>query len=216
MKSLHGQVIVITGAGISNLSHDGLLVLLDLGLHLAQSIDLLLHLQHRVALLPLQVAKDGGVGNVGLLNILTELHNLGLALLVQLNLGHSGSAGLIVSLTELFNLSSEVRPLSLSLGASLTLSLKLLLSRLNASLQLLDVLLGLGHEGLLVIKLGRQHVHVLLLVSDGVLNVSPLPLQVSNSVLGHLEVSLNLPLLLLSSSPTLLLLVKASLQLVQS
>merc|ERR1719445_1255923 len=78
------------GPCISNLGHDGLLVLLDLGLDLAQSIDLLLHLQSGVTLLSLQVAKDGGVGNVGLLNILAELHNLGLALLVQLNLGHSG------------------------------------------------------------------------------------------------------------------------------
>merc|ERR1719278_1884251 len=52
-----------------------------------------------------------------------------------------------------------------------------------------------------------------LLVSDGVLNVSPLSLQISHGVLGHLEVALNLPLLLLSSSPALLLLVQTSLQL---
>ena len=50
--------------------------------------------------------------------------------------------------------------------------LKLLLSSLNAGLELLDVLLGLGHQGLFIIKLGRQHLGILLLVADGVLNVS--------------------------------------------
>merc|ERR1719232_599848 len=57
-------------SGISNLSHDDLLVLLNLGLHLGQGINLLLHLQSGISLLPLQVAEDGLAGNVGLLNIL--------------------------------------------------------------------------------------------------------------------------------------------------
>merc|ERR1719454_1067045 len=214
-RGLAPDHLVSGGPGVTDLTHDDLFVLLDLGLNLAQSIDLLLHLQSGVTLLPLQVAEDGGVGNVGLLNILAELHNLSLALLVELDLGHGGSAGLVVPLTELLDLPGQVRPLSLSLGASLALSLQLLLSGLNTSLQLLDVLLSLGHQGLLVVKLGGQHVDILLLVSDGVLNVSPLSLQISHGVLGHLEVALNLPLLLLSSSPALLLLVQTSLQLVQ-
>merc|ERR1719454_2358371 len=200
-RGLAPDHLVSGGPGVTDLTHDDLFVLLDLGLNLAQSIDLLLHLQSGVTLLPLQVAEDGGVGNVGLLNILAELHNLSLALLVKLDLGHGGSTGLVVPVAELLDLPGQVRPLSLSLGAGLTLSLQLLLSGLNASLELLDVLLSLGHQGLFVIKLGRQHVSVLLLVGNHVLNVSPLPLQVSHGVLGHLQVSFNLPLLLLSSSP---------------
>merc|ERR550532_3595765 len=214
-RGLAPHHLVSGGTGVTDLSHDGLFVLLDPCLHLAESIDLLLHLQHRVALLSLQVAEDGGVGNVGLLHVLPQLHNLGLALLVELDLGHGGSAGLVVPLTELLDLPGQVRPLSLSLGASLALSLKLLLSGLNASLQLLDVLLSLGHQRLLVVKLGGQHVDILLLVSDGVLNVSSLSLQIIDGVLGHLEVALNLPLLLLSCGSALLLLVESRLQLVQ-
>merc|ERR1719281_877169 len=174
------------GPGVGNLSHDDLLVLLNLGLHLAQSVDLLLHLQSCISLLSLQVTKNGGIGNVGLFNILAELHNLSLALLVELHLGDSGSAGLVVSLTQLLNLPGEVRPLPLSLSSGLTLSLQLLLGSLNTGLQLLDILLGLGHQGLLVIKLSGQHLRILLLVSDHVLNVSLLSLKISNSILSHL------------------------------
>merc|ERR1719428_2452764 len=207
--------LVSGGPGISDLSHDHLLVLLDLGLHLAQGIDLLLHLESGIALLPLQVSEDGSIGNVGLLDILAELHNLGLALLVELDLGNGGTAGLVVSLTKLLDLSGEVRPLPLGLGTSLALSLQLLLGRLNAGLQLLDVLLGLGHQGLPVIELGREQLSVLFLVGNHVLNLSPLSLKICNSVLCHLQISLGLPLLLLNGSPALLLLLQASLQLIQ-
>merc|ERR1719412_645392 len=203
-------------SGIIHLSHDGLLVLLNLGLHLLESIDLLLHLQSGVALLPLQVAEDRLCGNVGLLHILAQLDDISLALLVELHLGHGGTAGLVVPVTELLNLTGEVRSLALSLGAGLALGLQLLLSALNTGLQLLDVLLGLGNQRLLVIQLGRQHVDILLLGSDDVLNVIPLPLKIVDSVLSHLQVSLNLPLLLLKIGSGLLLLVKSSLQLVMS
>merc|ERR1719356_78143 len=203
-------------SGISDLHHDDLLVLLNLGLHLLESINLLLHLKNSITLLPLQVAEDRLAGNVGLLNILAELDNLSFTLLVELNLGNGGTAGLIVSLTELLNLTGEVRSLSLSLGTSLTLSLEFLLGSLNTGLEFLDVLLGLGDQGLLIIKLGRQHLDILFLGGNGVLNVSSFSLKISNSILGHLEVSLNLSLLLLKSSSGLLLLVKSSLKLIQS
>merc|ERR1719281_987470 len=194
-------------SGISDLHHDDLLVLLNLGLHLLEGINLLLHLKNSITLLPLQVAKDRPAGNVGLLNILAELDNLSFTLLVKLNLGNSGTTGLIVSVTELLNLTGEVRSLSLSLSTGLTLSLEFLLGSLNTGLEFLDVLLGLGNKRLLIIKLGRQHLGILLLVADGVLNISLLSLKISNRVLGHLEVSLNLSLLFLKIGSALLLLV---------
>merc|ERR1719188_798188 len=83
-------------SGISDLHHDDLLVLLDLGLHLLEGINLLLHLKNSITLLPLQVAEDRLAGNVGLLNILAELDNLSFTLLVELNLGNGGTTGLIV------------------------------------------------------------------------------------------------------------------------
>merc|ERR1719500_341877 len=91
-----------------------------------------------------------------------------------------------------------------------------LFSSLDTGLKLLDVLLGFGHKGLLIIKLSRQNVDILLLVSNGVLNVSLLSLEIIDRVMGHLEVSLNLPLLLFNGSSGLFLLVKSSLKLVKS
>jgi len=199
-RSLASDNLISSSSGIRNFSHDGLLVLVNLGLHLLEGINLLLHLKNSISLLPLQVSKDRLRGNVGLLNILAELDNFSLTLLVKLNLGNGGTAGLIVSLTELLNLTSHVGSLALSLGTSLTLSLKLLLSSLNTGLEFLDVLLGLGNKGLLIIKLGGEHMNVLLLVGNGVLNIALLSLKISNSVLRHLEVSLNLSLLLLKGS----------------
>merc|ERR1719367_538924 len=144
-RSLASDNFLSCSSGISNLGHDDLLVLLNLGLHLGQGINLLLHLKDSISLFPLQVAEDGLAGNVGLLNILAKLDNLSLTLLVELNLGNGGTAGLIVSVTKLFNLTSEVRSLTLSLGTSLTFGLQLLFSSLNTSLQFLDVLLSLGN-----------------------------------------------------------------------
>merc|ERR1719341_2184958 len=208
--------LISGGSGVSDLSHDDLLVLVNLGLHLLEGISLLLHLEDGVSLLPFQVGEDRLRGDVGLLHVFAELDDLRLTLLVELHLGDSGTAGLVVPVTELLDLTGEVRSQALSLGAGLTLSLKLLLSSLDTGLKLLDVLLGLGHKGLLIIKLSRQNVDILLLVSNGVLNVSLLSLEIIDRVLGHLEVSLNLPLLLFNGSSGLLLLVKSSLKLVKS
>merc|ERR1719433_1333382 len=140
-------------AGIGNLIHDQNLVLLNLALHLAECVNLLGHLSSSVALLSLQVGQDRLLLDVCLLNVLPELVHLSLPLLVELHLGGGGTAGLIETLAQLVDLPGKVRPLPLGLGASLTLSLKLLLHCLNASLNLLDSLLGLGNKVLLVIQL---------------------------------------------------------------
>merc|ERR1719410_1702450 len=160
-RGLASHDLLSGSSGIIHLSHDGLLVLLNLGLHLLESINLLLHLQSGVALLPLKVAEYRLGGDVCLLHILAQLDDLTLALLVELHLGHGGTAGLVIPVTQLLNLTGEVRSLALSLGAGLALSLQLLLSALNTGLQLLDVLLGLGNQRLLVIQLGGQHVDIL-------------------------------------------------------
>merc|ERR1712012_309536 len=180
--SLASANLISGGPGISDLSHDGLLVLVNLSLHLLQGVSLLLHLEDRVSLLSLQVAEDRLAGNVGLLHVLAELDDLRLTLLVELNLGDSGAAGLVVSGSKLLDLTGEVRSLALSLSTGLTLGLKLLLCSLNTGLELLDVLLGLGHQGLFIIKLCRQHVDILLLGSNGVLNIPLLSLKVADRV----------------------------------
>merc|ERR1719400_2955513 len=176
-------------------------------------INLLGHLSSGIALLPLQVGEDGLLLNVGLLHVLAQLGNLGFPLLVELHLGGGGTAGLVKTLTKLVDLPGKVRPLPLGLGAGLALGLQLLLHGLNATLDLLDSLLGLGDQVLLVVELGRQLSIVLLLVADGDLEVPLGALKLDNTVLGHLQVALNLPLLLLHSCPGLLLLVQAALKL---
>merc|ERR1719189_888767 len=215
-RGLASHDLLCGSSGIANLSHDGLLVLLNLGLHLLERVNLLLHLQSGVTLLPLQVAEDRLGGDVGLLHILAQLDDFGLALLVELHLGHGGTAGLVVPVTELLDLTGEVRSLALSLGAGLALGLQLTLPTLNTGLQLLDVLLGLGNQRLLVIQLGGQHVDILFLGSNDVLNVILFPLKIIDSILSHLQITLNLPLHLLKIGSGLLLLVESSLQLVMS
>merc|ERR1719187_1683926 len=87
---------------------------------------------------------------------------------------------------------------------------------LNAALDLLDSLLGLGNQVLLIVELGSKLVVVLLLVGDGDLKIALGPLQLNNAILSHLQVALKLPLLLLNGCPGLLLLVQAALQLTKS
>merc|ERR1719347_1978108 len=214
-RSLSPHHLVSGSAGIGDLVHDENLVLLDLGLHFSESINLLSHLSSGISLLPLQVGEDGLLLNIGLFHVLAQFVHLGLALLVELHLGSGGAAGLIQTLTQLVDLPGQVGPLPLGLGTSLALSLEFLLHVLDAALDLLDSLLGLGNQVLLVVKLGSKLSVVLLLVADGDLNVPLAALKLNNAILGHLEVALKLPLLLLHGGARLLLLVQAALKLTQ-
>merc|ERR1719347_2119857 len=207
--------LISGSAGVSDLVHDENLVLLDLGLHFSESINLLSHLSTGISLLPLQVGEDGFLLDVGFFHILAQFVHLCLPLLVELHLGSSGAAGLIQALTELVDLPGQVRPLPLGLGTCLTLSLEFLLHGLNAALNLLDSLLGLGDQVLLVVKLGSKLMVVLLLVADGDLEVPLGALQLNHAILSHLKVTLELPLLLLNGRTGLLLLVEAALKLTQ-
>merc|ERR1719291_1660293 len=208
--------LVSGGAGVGNLIHDLALVLLNLAFHFSESINLLRHLSNGIALLPLQVSKNGLLLDVGLFHILAELVHLCVPLLVQFNLGSGGTAGLIQALSEGVNLPGQVGPLPLGLGASLALGLQFLLHGLNTALDLLDSLLGFCHQVLLVIELGGQLGVVLVLVANHNLEVTLCSLELSNTILRHLEVTLDLPLLLLECSPALLLFVKSTLQLIKS
>merc|ERR1712037_874147 len=85
--------LVSGSAGVGNLIHDLALVLLNLALHFSESINLLRHLSNGIALLPLQVSKNGLLLDVGLFHILAELVHLCVPLLVKFNLGSGGTAG---------------------------------------------------------------------------------------------------------------------------
>merc|ERR1719430_206882 len=195
---LSPHYLVSGGTGVGDLVHDENLVLLDLGLHFSESINLLSHLSSGISLLPLQVGEDGLLLNVGFFHVLAQFVHLGLALLVELHLGSGGAAGLIQALTQLVDLPGQVGPLPLGLGTSLTLGLEFFLHGLDAALNLLDSLLGLGDQVLLVVKLGSKLSVVLLLVADGDFDVPLGALQLNYAILSHLKVALELPLLLLN------------------
>merc|ERR1719510_1813748 len=208
--------LVSGSAGISDLVHDLSLVLLNLGLDLIELLHLLLHLGGGVSVLLLQTDNGGLLLDLGLLQVSSQLAHLGLSLLVQLNLSTCGSAGLTESLSEVLQLPGEVRPLALSLGSALSLSLKLLLHLFNPGLNLLDGLLDLCNQGLLVLQLAHQTCAVLLLALDGVLQLLPGPLQFGHGLLHDPQLALNLPPLLLDVSTAALLLLIRSLELIKS
>merc|ERR1719447_678686 len=112
-RGLGAHDLVGGGPGVGGLVDDLGLVLVDLGLHLLELVDLLGHLLDGVLVLSLQGAKDGLLLNVGLLNVLAELGHLGLPLLVELDLGVGGTASLIQTLAQLLDLAGQVGPLPL-------------------------------------------------------------------------------------------------------
>lgn len=144
-----------------------------------------------------QVGEGALVLDVGLLQIAAELGKLGLALLVELDLGRGSTASLLQTLAQLFELAGEVGALLFGLGARLALGLDLFLELLDAGLELLDLLLELADDGLLVLQLGGQGGDLLVLALDGLLELLLVALQVGDGLLGQLEVALNLPLGLL-------------------
>merc|ERR1740122_223210 len=126
-----------------NLKLLSVLLFLNLLLHLVQLINLLRHLGGGVNMLLLEPDKDTIVPDVGLLKVPSELVDLRLPLLVEVDLGRSGATGLVHSLGEVVLLSGQGSSLLLSLSAGLPLGLKLLLLGLNSALELLDCLLQL-------------------------------------------------------------------------
>merc|ERR1712117_805559 len=207
-RSLASVDLISGSTGISNLMHDDSLVLLNLGLDLVELLNLLLHLSIGILVLLLQSNNGGFLLDLGLLKISSELGDLSLSLLVKLNLSSSGSTGFIKSLTKVLKLTGQIRSLSLSLGSSLSLSLKFFLHLLNSCLNLLDCLLDLSNKRLFILHLAHESRSIPLLALDGILKLLSGSLKLRDSLLHNLELALNLSSLLLNvGSSTLLLLI---------
>merc|ERR1719443_2808784 len=101
-----------------------MLLLLDLLLHLVELINLFRHLRCCIAMLLLQSNQDSIMLYVGLLQISSQLIDLSLSLLVEINLGISGTTSLLHSLTEIIKFSGQTTSLLLCLSPSLSLSFK--------------------------------------------------------------------------------------------
>lgn len=110
------------------------LLLLKLLLNTLEVVDLLSQLSNAVSLLLAQSSGSGFMLQSGLLKVTTELLELSLTLLVQLNLSSSGTASLLQSLTDLLKLPGQICSLFLNLGAGSTLSFNLFLQLLNTGL----------------------------------------------------------------------------------
>merc|ERR1711962_15631 len=155
------------------------------------------------------------MGNVGLLKLSLELGKLSLPLLVQLNLGGGVVASILKLLDKVFNVPGQERAVLLSLGAVLAFDGQLLVKLLKAALELLDLTAVLSTKGLLILDLGSHGRELLLLALDSLSKLAPDALQVSNSLLGQLQVALNLSLDLLNIRLGLLFPLQVILTLIQ-
>merc|ERR1719461_1274047 len=191
------------------------LVLLGLGLVLVDAVDLVAKLSHGVVVLLAEGSQGAFVGNVGLIQVSLQLDQLGLTLLVQLNLGAGVGANLSEPGAQILEVPGQQGTVLLGLGAVVPLHGQLLVELVNAGLQLLHLLGVLGAEGLLVLNLGGNGGDLLVLALHGLTELRVDTLEVSNSLLGELEVSLNLPLLLFDVALGLLLALKSVLALVE-
>merc|ERR1712142_794434 len=188
--------IVLLGQ-VQQLAGKTLLFLLQVVLELLELIDLVAHLTNGILVL---LAEGGGGGllvEVGLLEVTAETSQLLLSLLVELNLSGGGTTGLIETLGKLVQFLGQVRSLLLNLGASLTLSLELLLNLLYTSGELLDLLASLVNGGLLVLELGDEGSVLEVLALDA--------LQVIDGSEGLLQLGLELSLDLVQVRASLLL-----------
>merc|ERR1719220_1490044 len=153
---LRSSNLINSSTGVGDLVNDVGLVLLHLGLHLGELLDLLAHLGDRVLVLLFQADQGGFLLDVSLLQVAAKFGYLSLALLVELNLGGGGSGGLSQPLAHVLADASQVSPLPLSLGTCLPLCLELLFHLLNSRLVFLDSLLNLCNKRLLIVELRQK------------------------------------------------------------
>merc|ERR1719400_929033 len=192
--ALDGVLQVTTGIAQVKL-HVGL-VLLRLHLVVAETVNLLSEISHRVVVLHTQSSQGAFMGNVQLLKLRLETGQLAFPLLVQLNLGGGVGASLFKPGGNVLNVLLQHGAALLGLGAVSTLNGQLLVQLLQPGLKLLCLLGILGAESGFVIDLCSQCAALLVLASRSSLELTLDAFQVRDSLLGQLEVSLNLLLTL--------------------
>merc|ERR1719369_853169 len=155
------------------------------------------------------------MSNVELLQLSLEASQLTLPLLVEVHLGGSVGASLLQTGGDVLDVLLRHGAALLSLGAVPPLHCQLLVQLLQPRHQLLGLLGVLGAQSGLVINLSGEGAAFLVLSSSSARQLTLHTLQVSYSLLGQLQVTLNLPLALLHISLDLLLTLGSILSLVQ-
>merc|ERR1719225_72090 len=185
----HGLVQSL--AGVHQVPLHTSLVLLSFRLHLVEAVNVLPHLRHGVVVFAPQSCQGALVLNVGLLQLSLQLGQLGLSLLVELDLSASVGPGFLQAARQILDVPGEDGPVLLSLGSRLSLDNKFFIKLINPALELLDLLGVLAAQSVLVLNLGAHRAQLLLLPHHRLLQLRPHPLQVSHGLLGQLEVALN-------------------------
>merc|ERR1719242_1373808 len=191
------------------------LVLLRLGLVLVNSIDLVAQLSHAVVMLLAKSSQCTLMGNVSLIEVRLQLDQLSLTLLVQLNLSAGVGANLSQPGAKVLKVPGQQGAILLSFGAVVALHGQLFVKLVNTGLELLDLLGVLGPKGLLVLNLSGNGGYLLVLALNSLAKLRVDTLKVGNSLLSQLEVTLNLPLLLLDIALSLLFTLKSVLTLIK-
>merc|ERR1719242_994213 len=204
-----------SGPGFLEVSLHASLVLLALGFVLVDPVNLVAQLGHAVVVLLAESSQGALVGNVGFVQVALQLDQLSLALLVQLNLGAGVGADLSESGAQVLKVPGQQGAVLLGLGAVVALHGQLLVKLVNAGLELLHLLAVLGPKGLLVLNLSGNRGDLLVLALDSLAELRVDALKVGNCLLGQLEVTLNLPLLLFNVALCLLLTLKSVLALIE-
>merc|ERR1711962_985500 len=156
------------------------------------------------------------MGNVELLQLALEAGQLGLPLLVELNLGRGVRASSLKTRGDVLNILLEHGTALLSLRPISTLYSQFLVQLLQSGLELLGLLGVLGSQSCLVIDLGGQSTSLLILPCGSSLQLSLDTLQVRDGFLGQLQVTLDLPLSLINTSLDLLLTLQSIFSLIKS
>merc|ERR1719245_2620422 len=209
----HG--LVKTSTGVHQVTLHGGLVLLSLSLILVEAVNVLSHLGHGVVVLGPHGSQGSLVLDVGLLQLSLELGQLGLPLLVELNLGSSVGASLLKTTTEVLDVTGENGAVLLGLGSCLSLDDEFLIKLINTALELLDLLSVLAAKSVFILNLGSDRRKFLLLSHQSLLKFRSNTLKIRDSFLSELQVSLNLSLHLLNISLGLLLTLKSILALIK-
>merc|ERR1719458_1527582 len=146
------------------------------------------------------------MGNVSLIEVRLQLDQLSLTLLVQLNLSAGVGANLSQPGAKVLKVPGQQGAILLSFGSVVALHGQLFVKLVNTGLELLDLLGVLGPKGLLVLNLSGNGGDLLVLALNSLAKLRVDTLKVGNSLLSQLEVTLNLPLLLLDIALSLLFL----------
>merc|ERR1719289_213563 len=211
--ALNNAVVLLSE--IQQLAGKRLLLLLQVVLELLELIDLIAHLRDGIGVLLAEGAGDGLVTDVGLLEVAAELEQLALARLVESGLSGGGAAGVLETLGQLVQLFGQIGTLLLDLGAGLTLGLELLFDLLDAGGGVLDLLLGAGDGGVLILVLGDETGVFGVLAFGRLLEIALHALEIVDAGEGSLELRLQLALGLVQVGTGFLLALQTVLELVQ-